>query len=87
MLPIANRRAFVRELTRIISFSERYGSPGSVLYFRVDDIDQAHAQFSGRGVAFLDKPHLIARMPDHELWMSLFKDSEGNTLALMAEKR
>lgn len=33
MLPIANRRAFVRELTRLISFSERYGSPGSVLYF------------------------------------------------------
>ena len=31
MLPIANRRAFVRELTRLISFSERYGSPGSVL--------------------------------------------------------
>ena len=33
MLPIANRRAFVRELTRLISYSERYGSPGSVLYF------------------------------------------------------
>ena len=64
-----------------------FDHPGSVLYFRVDDIDQAHAQFSGRGVAFLDKPHLIARMPDHELWMSFFKDSEGNTLALMAEKR
>jgi methylmalonyl-CoA/ethylmalonyl-CoA epimerase len=64
-----------------------YDHPGSVLYFRVDDIDQAHAQLSDRGVSFLDKPHLIARMPDHELWMSFFKDSEGNTLALMAEKR
>ena len=64
-----------------------YDHPGSVLYFRVDDIDQAHAQFTDRGVTFLDKPHLIARMPDHELWMSFFKDSEGNTLALMAEKR
>ena len=60
---------------------------GSVLYFRVDDIEQAHAQFSDRGVTFLDKPHLIARMPDHELWMTFFKDSEGNTLALMSEKR
>ena len=60
---------------------------GSVLYFRVNDIDQAYMQFTDRGVTFADKPHLIARMPDHELWMTFFKDSEGNTLALMAEKR
>ena len=64
-----------------------YDHPGSVLYFRVDDIDQAYAQLKERGVTFQDKPHLIARMPDHELWMTFFKDSEGNTLALMAEKR
>lgn len=61
--------------------------PGSVLYFRVDDIEQAFATLKDRGVAFEGQPHLIARMPDHELWMTFFKDSEGNTLALMAEKR
>jgi predicted enzyme related to lactoylglutathione lyase len=60
---------------------------GSVLYFRVDDIDSAYATFKERGVTFIDEPHLIAKMPDHELWMSFFKDSEGNTLALMSEKR
>lgn len=65
----------------------QYDHPGSVLYYRVDDIDQAYATLSERGVAFIDRPHLVARMPDHELWMSFFKDSEGNTLALMAEKR
>ena len=64
-----------------------YDHPGSVLYFRVDDIEQAHSALKERGVEFKDKPHLIARMPDHELWMSFFKDSEGNTLALMAEKK
>ena len=64
-----------------------YDHPGSVLYFRVDDIDQAYAQLKERGVSFQGIPHLIARMPDHELWMAFFKDSEGNTLALMAEKR
>ena len=64
-----------------------YDHPGSVLYFRVDDIEQAYAQLKERGVAFQGKPHLIARMPDHELWMTFFKDSEGNILALMAEKR
>ena len=60
---------------------------GSVLYFRVDDIEQAYATLKDRGVAFADQPHLVARMPDHELWMTFFRDSEGNTLALMAEKR
>jgi methylmalonyl-CoA/ethylmalonyl-CoA epimerase len=64
-----------------------YDHAGSVLYFRVDDIDQAYATLSERGVTFIDKPHLIAKMPDHELWMTFFKDTEENTLALMAEKR
>ena len=64
-----------------------FDHPGSVLYFRVDDIDQAYAQLKERGVTFQGKPHLIARMPDHELWMTFFRDSEGNTLALMAEKK
>ena len=39
------------------------------------------------GCTFRDAPHLIARMPDHELWMAFFDDSEGNTLALMSEVR
>jgi len=60
---------------------------GSVLYFRVDDISVAHASLRDRGVSFADEPHLVARMPDHELWMTFFRDTEGNTLALMAEKR
>ena len=64
-----------------------YDHPSSVLYFRVDDIDQSYASLKERGVSFVGEPHLIARMPDHELWMAFFKDSEGNTHALMAEKR
>lgn len=64
-----------------------YDHAGSVLYFRVNDIEQAFAALKERGVPFADQPHLVARMPDHELWMTFFKDSEGNTLALMAEKR
>ena len=40
-----------------------------------------------RGVDFIDEPHLIARMPDHDLWMVFFRDSEGNMLGLMSEVR
>jgi methylmalonyl-CoA/ethylmalonyl-CoA epimerase len=61
--------------------------PGSILYFKVADIRQAHARLRNRGVDFLQEPHLVARMPDHELWMAFFKDSEDNTLALMSEVR
>jgi diguanylate cyclase (GGDEF)-like protein len=40
LTPIANRRAFVRELTRMIAFSRRYGVPSSVVYFDVNGMKQ-----------------------------------------------
>ncbi len=61
--------------------------PSSTLYFMVDDLHAAYDALAGRGVAFTDRPHLIATMPDHELWMAFFVDSEGNALALMNEVR
>ncbi len=61
--------------------------PSSILYFNVADLKGAYATLQSRGVSFIDAPHLIARMPDHELWMTFFQDSEGNTLALMSEVR
>ena len=64
-----------------------FDHPGSVVYFKVSDIQAEYADLLERGVTFLGEPHLIARMPDHELWMAFFRDSEGNTLALMEEKR
>ena len=64
-----------------------FDHPGSVLYFTVDDIDATHQDLVAKGVEFIDAPHLIAKLPDHELWMAFFKDSEGNTLALMSEVR
>jgi methylmalonyl-CoA/ethylmalonyl-CoA epimerase len=61
--------------------------PGSILYFTVGELHAAHTTLVARGVTFLDEPHLIARMPDHELWMAFLTDTEGNTLALMSEVR
>ena len=57
------------------------------VYFRVADIERAHADLQSRGLAFEDGPKLIARMPDHELWMAFFRDPDRHLLALMAEKR
>src|SRR5262249_62207428 len=36
LAPIANRRAFLRELSRMIAFSRRYDVPSSVVYFDVN---------------------------------------------------
>ena len=60
-------------------------TPQGVVYFRCADIALAVRELSGRGVAFDGKPHLIAKMDDHDLWMAFFKDPEGHALALMQE--
>ena len=59
--------------------------PSSILYFAVPDIQAAHAKMKDHGVKFEDEPHLIAKMPDHDLWMTFFRDSENNLLGLMSE--
>jgi len=64
-----------------------FDHPSSILYFAVPDISSAHRQLLANGVHFEDEPHVIARMPDHDLWMTFFRDSENNLLALMSEVR
>jgi methylmalonyl-CoA/ethylmalonyl-CoA epimerase len=62
--------------------------PGSILYYKVDDIQATWKALSDHGADLRgEPPHLLARMPDHELWMAFFRDTEGNTLALMSEVR
>jgi methylmalonyl-CoA/ethylmalonyl-CoA epimerase len=59
--------------------------PGSVIYFGVDDIRAMHHLLSSRGVVFHGAPRVIAKLPDREVWLADFQDTEGNTLALMSE--
>jgi len=50
LMPIANRRAFVRELTRMIAFTQRYGLPSSIVYFDVNNmkyINDTHGHPAG----------------------------------------
>jgi methylmalonyl-CoA/ethylmalonyl-CoA epimerase len=64
-----------------------FDHPGSILYFTVPDIQAAHATMKEKGVRFEDEPHVVARMPDHDLWMVFFRDSEKNLMGLMSEVR
>ncbi|MCI0744528.1 MAG: VOC family protein [Verrucomicrobia subdivision 3 bacterium] len=59
----------------------------TAMYFKVGDIDAARDALASRGVRFEVEPKLLAKMPDHELWMAFFRDPSGNLLALMCEKR
>jgi methylmalonyl-CoA/ethylmalonyl-CoA epimerase len=62
-----------------------FDHPSSILYFAVPDIQTAYGKLKEGGVRFADEPHMIARMPSHDLWMTFFHDSEENLLALMSE--
>jgi len=64
-----------------------FDHPSSILYFAVPDIQAAYRKMKDGGAHFEDEPHLLAKMPDHELWMTFFRDSEENLLALMSEVR
>jgi catechol 2,3-dioxygenase-like lactoylglutathione lyase family enzyme len=83
--------AFFRcgDIRLMLSKPEAGFTPGSstVLYFKIMDIEATHRSLAGRGVPFLDAPHFITKMPDHDLWMTFFRDPDGHTLALMEEKR
>ncbi len=53
LAPVLNRRAFTRELARMIAFAERYGASSSLLYFDVDDmkrINDDHGHAAGDAV-------------------------------------
>jgi methylmalonyl-CoA/ethylmalonyl-CoA epimerase len=59
----------------------------SIIYYAVNDIQRAYAVLLARGVRFVGQPHIVARMPDHDLWLAECHDSEDNVLALMCEIR
>jgi diguanylate cyclase (GGDEF)-like protein len=53
LLPLLNRRAFVRELMRYISFADRYGTPSSLIYFDLNNfksVNDAHGHAGGDAV-------------------------------------
>ena len=64
-----------------------FDRPGSVLYFTVPDIHTAYRTLKERGAKFVGEPHLIAKLPDYELWMAFLNDPDDNPLAIMAEMR
>ena len=59
--------------------------PAAIIYYTVDDIEQAAAVLASRGVVFEQPAHIVARLPHADLWMAFFRDPDRNLLGLMSE--
>jgi methylmalonyl-CoA/ethylmalonyl-CoA epimerase len=68
-----------------IPSSPEFDHPSSIFYFKVPDIQAAYETLLARGVQFVGKPHFVAPMATHDLWLVEFRDSEKNAMSLMGE--
>jgi diguanylate cyclase (GGDEF)-like protein len=84
LLPLLNRRAFLRELTRAIGLSSRYGMPSSLLYFDLDDfkrVNDACGHAAGDAVLTHFAETLSAHVRDSDVVARLGGDEFGVILA------
>jgi diguanylate cyclase (GGDEF)-like protein len=84
LVPLLNRRAFVRELTRYISFSSRYGTPASLIYFDLDGFKLVNDTFGhAAGDAVLEhfSRILLANVRDSDVVGRLGGDEFGVLLS------
>src|SRR5215471_3173096 len=84
LLPILNRRAFVREITRFTSFAERYGTPSSLIYFDFDDfksVNDAHGHSAGDAVLKHFSDLIGSQVRDSDILARLGGDEFGVILS------
>lgn len=74
------------DIRLMVGLAEKPLTPaGTILYFRVAEIAAVCGILKDRGVEFVQEPLLVAKMPDHDLWLAFLRDPSGNTLGLMSE--
>lgn len=84
LTPIANRRAFVREMSRIMAFSQRYGTASSILYFDVDGlkaINDTHGHAAGDAMLMFIANVLMENIRESDMVGRLGGDEFGVLLA------
>jgi diguanylate cyclase (GGDEF)-like protein len=80
LLPLLNRRAFVRELTRYIAFSGRYNTPASLIYFDMNHlkkINDAHGHAAGDAALLHFAETLLTHVRDSDCVGRLGGDEFG----------
>lgn len=84
LVPIPNRRAFVSELSRMLSFAQRYGGAVSVLYFDIDDmksINDTYGHGAGDAAIIHVADQLTASIRESDVVGRLGGDEFGIILA------
>ena len=84
LLPILNRRAFVREITRFTSFADRYGTPSSLIYFDLDNfktVNDAHGHAAGDAVLRHIADLIIGQIRETDVFARIGGDEFGVILA------
>ena len=59
----------------------------SAIYYRVADIAAATEHIKAQGIEFVREPQMVAKMPDHDLWMGFVRDPDETLVGIMAEVR
>jgi diguanylate cyclase (GGDEF)-like protein len=89
LVPVINRRAFVRELSRMMSFAERYGMSGSLIFLDTNGMKEINDSFghaAGDGalvhivrvlLANLRKSDIVGRLGGDEFGVILAQADEG----------
>ena len=92
VLPILNRRAFIRELTRYIAFTTRYSTPASLIYFDLNHLKQTNdtlghaagdallAKFAKILLSHVRESDCVGRMGGDEFAILLSHASQGQAL-------
>lgn len=90
LIEISNRRAFVREMTRMISYSDRYGINSSLIFLDMNDLkvindthghkagDQALVHVAKTMISSLRDSDIVGRLGGDEFGIILPKASESN---------
>jgi diguanylate cyclase (GGDEF)-like protein len=84
LLPILNRRAFVREITRFTAFAERYNTPSSLVYFDLNGfkaVNDAHGHAAGDAVLRQVSDLILSQIRESDVFARLGGDEFGVILA------
>jgi len=93
LTPLLNRRAFLRELHRVVTFAQRYGSPASLIYFDLDGFKAVNDRFghaagdialkavAERLMAHVRESDVVGRLGGDEFGVILVQADLGAALA------
>jgi predicted enzyme related to lactoylglutathione lyase len=58
---------------------------GTILYLKAEELSADYQRLVDAGVPTVQAPQRIAKMADHDLWLAIVSDPDGNPVGLMSE--